>query len=102
MEVIFEYKGVKASNLLEEKTLKKLNKLAVKYSFVVRAIVFFKTELTHSYSPTSGKICTIRLSVPGPLLFAESNKGDLESAMLDVIHELESQLSKKKGKMLSH
>jgi len=100
MEVLFEYNGVKSSKQLENKTLKKLNRLSDKYSFIVRATVFFKTE--HTHSPTTGKICSIKLSVPGPLLFAEANGGDLEHVMLQVIHELEAQLSKKKGKMTSY
>ena len=100
MDVNFEYNGVKSSKELEEKTIKKLNKLTDKFNFIVRASVFFKTENTHS--PNTGKICTIKLSVPGPLLFAESNGRNLEGAMLDVIRELESQLAKKKGKMQTH
>lgn len=100
MDVNFEYNGVKSSKELEEKTINKLNKLASKFSFIVRASVFFKTENTNS--PNTGKVCTVKLSVPGPLLFAESNGRDLEGSMLDVIRELESQLVKKKGKMQNH
>jgi len=101
MKVIFEYKGVKSSKELEEITLKKLNKISEKYSFVIRSLVSFKMELNH-HAPTSDKICSILLSVPGPLLFSESKGSNFKTAMLDVIHELESQLAKKKGKMMSH
>jgi len=100
MKVIFEYNGVKSSKQLEDKTLKKLNKLSDKYSFIIRSIVSFKTERTHARE--TGKICTIRISAPGPFLFAESTSSDFERAMLNVVQELESQLSKKKGKLQAH
>ena len=100
MEVIFEYDNVKSSNRLETKSLQKLNKLSTKYPFIVRGSVFFKTERTQN--PETGRICAIKLSVPGPLLFAEHNCADFESALLEVIHELEAQLAKKKGKMIAH
>ena len=46
MQINFEYDSVAASNRLEELATKKLNKLADKYDFIVRADVFFKTENT--------------------------------------------------------
>ncbi len=100
MNIIFEYDGVKASEKLEASISKKLNTLSNKYDFIIRAVVFLKTERTHSSE--TGKICNIKLSVPGPLLFAESSAQDFEKAMHTVIKELDTQLAKKKGKMKGH
>lgn len=99
MNINFEYHGVKASNRLEIFTANKLEKLFDKYQFIVRADVFFKTENTSD--PETGMICGLRLSAPGPRLFAESSKGNFEAAITESCTELERQLIKKKGKMKS-
>jgi putative sigma-54 modulation protein len=79
---------------------KKLEKLEDKYDFIVRADVFFKKENTST--PNTGLICNIRLSAPGPRLFAESNNAKFEMAIAASVEELERQLEKRKGKMKTH
>ena len=100
MNINFEYDDVKASARLEELATKKLEKLEDKYDFIVRADVFFKKENTSS--PDTGLICNIRLSAPGPRLFAESNNAKFEVAIAASEEELERQLEKRKGKMKTH
>ncbi|KPM33405.1 Ribosomal subunit interface protein [Croceitalea dokdonensis DOKDO 023] len=100
MQIVFEYDGVTASEALEAHISQKLNKLEGKYDFIIDAKVFLKTTKTHS--PTSGKSCNVRLSVPGPDIFAETDDKDFTSAFNHTFKELESQLSTKKGKMKSH
>ena len=100
MNINFEYHGVKASNRLEIVAAEKLDKLLAKFDFVVRADVFFKTENTSEAD--TGMKCGIRLSSPGPRLFAESSKATFEAAIADTISELEHQLKKRKAKMKSH
>lgn len=100
MNVTFEYDGVSASERLEEMILKKLNKLQDKFDFIVRASVFLKAENTSA--PNTGKVCKIKLSVPGPLLFAEANKASFEAAIQESVGDLNRQLSKKKEKMKAH
>ncbi|MDL5512827.1 ribosome-associated translation inhibitor RaiA [Arenibacter sp. M-2] len=100
MNINFEYDDVKASARLEELATKKLEKLEDKYDFIVRADVFFKKENTSS--PDTGLICNIRLSAPGPRLFAESNNAKFEVAIAASVEELERQLEKRKGKMKTH
>ena len=100
MEINFEYHDVKASERLEKYTTDKLNNLYNKYGFIVRADVFYKTENTTSEE--TGMICSIRISVPGPRLFAESSHDNFESSVAETINELEKQLSKKKDKMMSY
>jgi len=100
MTIHFEYDAVQASDRLEALAEKKINKLLDKYSFIVRADVFFKTENTSD--PDTGKICNIRLSAPGPRLFAEASHGSFEASISESVDDLERQLRKRKEKMKSH
>ncbi len=100
MNINFEYDDVKASERLEALVIKKVDKLMGKYNFVVRADVSFKTENTSS--PETGMICAIRLSAPGPHLFAEASHGNFEASIAEVSDELERQLRKRKEKIQSH
>ncbi|TMM57267.1 HPF/RaiA family ribosome-associated protein [Maribacter algarum] len=97
MNINFEYHSVKASNRLEIFAADKLEKLLNKYDFVVRADVFLKTENTSQ--PDTGMICGIRLSTPGPRLFAESSNGNFEASIAESVIELERQLHRRKAKM---
>lgn len=100
MNINFEYDDVKASNRLEIMAAKKLEKLLDKFDFVVRADVFFKTENTSS--PDTGMICNIRLSAPGPRLFAESSTSSFEASIAGTISDLDRQLQRRKAKMKTH
>lgn len=100
MNINFEYDDVKASNRLEIMAAQKLEKLLDKFDFVVRADVFFKTENTSSSD--TGMICNIRLSAPGPRLFAESSTASFEASIAETIKDLDRQLQKRKGKMKTH
>ena len=97
MNINFEYDDVKASERLEIFTGKKLSKLFDKYDTIIRADVLFKTENTSS--PDTGMICNIRLSIPGPRLFAESSNGNFEASIVKSIDDLERQLQKRKDKL---
>jgi len=78
----------------------KLEKLLDKFDFIVRADVFFKKENTSS--PDTGMICNIRLSAPGPRLFAEASHASFEASISESVSDLERQLEKRKAKMKSH
>ncbi len=97
MNINFEYDGVKASNRLEILAAKKIEKLFDKYDWIVRADVFFKTENTSEAA--TGMICNIRLSAPGPRLFAEASFASFEAAIAKSVDDLERQLQKRKAKM---
>lgn len=97
MNINFEYDDVKASERLEIFTGKKLQKLFDKYDNIIRADVFFKKENTSS--PDTGMICNIRLSIPGPRLFAESSKANFEAAIAESVDDLERKLRKRKDKL---
>jgi putative sigma-54 modulation protein len=100
MNINFEYDDVKASNRLEIMAAQKLEKLLDKFDFIVRSDVFFKTENTSS--PDTGMVCNIRLSAPGPRLFAQYSKGSFEASIASSVEELQRQLEKRKAKMQSH
>lgn len=97
MDIIFEYHDVMQSDTIESLVREKLDKIGSKYEMVIRADVFFKTENTSS--DETGKICAIRLSLPGPRMFAESSKENFMVAIAETTNELEKQLRRKKEKM---
>lgn len=100
MDIIFEYHDVMQSDTIENLATERLEKIAKKYEMVIRADVFFKTENTSS--DQTGKICGIRLSLPGPRVFAESSKENFMVAIAETTKDLERQLRKRKEKMQSH
>lgn len=100
MNINFEYHEVAASPRLEAFVAEKLNKLETKYDAIVSADVYFKKE--NSSNPELGKICSVRLAMPGPTIFAETSLGSFEAAVAKVITELRGQLQKRKEKLNSH
>jgi putative sigma-54 modulation protein len=100
MNINFEYDGVKASERLEIFAGKKVSKLVDKYDFIIRVDVFFKTENTST--PDTGMVCSIRLSSPGPRLFAVASHGSFEASIAEAVDNLERQLKKRKDKIKTH
>lgn len=99
MEAIFEFVQLEKSDSLESFTQKKLDKLENKFNWIVRANVFFKRD--ENQKP-DGYICEIRLSAPGPEIFAQSNENSFEAAVAQTVKDLERQCSKRKDKMTAH
>ncbi|MDT0649893.1 ribosome hibernation-promoting factor, HPF/YfiA family [Autumnicola edwardsiae] len=99
METVFEYVGIQKSESLEEYTQNKLDKLERKYDFIVRAEVHFKK---HENQDPKGHVCNIKVSVPGPQIFAQSNEESYEAAAAESVRDVEKQLEKLKAKMKTH
>lgn len=99
-KILFEYHGVTASESLEKFAAEKLDSLFTKFEFIIRADVFFKTENTSSNE--TGMKCGIRLSAPGPRLFAETSHTTFHMAVADTVDELNKQLRKRKEQMKTH
>lgn len=97
MQINFEYDGVAASSRLEQLVKKRLDKLEDKYDFIVRSDVFFQNERTTTKE--EGKICKIKLRVPGSILFSEASHEKFEMSIHEAADDLQRQLQKKKGKM---
>jgi len=99
MQIIYEYHDVSASERLEKIAEEKLESLGTKFDFVHRADVFFKTQIR---SDDKEQICDIRLSMPGPRIFASTNAETFEAAIAETFRDLEDQLRKHKEKMKSY
>jgi len=100
MTINFEYHEVSASPRLEALLTERLNKLESKYDSIVSADVYFKKE--NSSNPEKGKICSVRLSVPGSNIFAETSTASFEASVAKVSTELRTQLQKRKDKLQAH
>ncbi|WP_178989066.1 HPF/RaiA family ribosome-associated protein [Winogradskyella schleiferi] len=99
MTVKFQYVNIDTSETLSALTEEKLEKLANKFEFLISAQVYFKhDEKDHD----AGKICNIELSLPGPRIFATSNKKNYEMAMNETINDLTRQLKKRKEIYKTH
>ena len=93
MTINFQYVGMPVSESLNAIMTRKLEKLGKKFEWIIKADVFFKQE----NDPTNlGKICEIRLSAPGPRIFAKSNEDNFEKAGAATIKDLERQCKKRK------
>jgi|SRR5210317_416550 len=99
MKTTVQFVNMDSSPSVEQLLLKKLNKLYKKYDWILKANVFFKLE---KGSVGKGKICEIRLSVPGPRIFAISDEDSFEMATDETIKDLKRQLKTRKGKMNPH
>ncbi len=97
MDVHFNYVHVSASERLEQFTKEKLSKLEDHYDFIVNADVYFKTE--NSTANNQGRICEIRLNLPGPEIFVSNNEENFDKAVYKTISDLKRQLRKRKEKM---
>lgn len=99
MEVIVQFVKMPTSETMETFVNERLEKLEKKYDWIIKADVFYKLE----NDPTGkGKICDIRLSVPGPRIFATSDEKSWEAATDETIRDIEKQLKKRKSSMATH
>lgn len=99
MEIIVQFVKMPTSESMEAFVTNRLEKLAKKYEWIISASVFYKIE----NDPTGkGKICEIKLSLPGPIIFAGSNETSFEAATDETIRDLEKQLEKRKATMKTY
>ena len=99
MTITIQYVKMSTSESMSQYTQEKLQKLAAKYDWVIKAEVFFKME-NNQYG--KGSICEIELSLPGPKIFAVSTEKNFEMAVKETISDLEKQLKKRKAKFTTH
>lgn len=99
MTVNFQYVDMSPSESLNDYTREKLDKLFDKYEFLISAEVHFKINRKDH---EKGKICNIKLSLPGPQIFATSDESNYEAAAKKVVNELESQLERRKATFQTH
>ena len=99
MKIIYEYTNVSQSDRLEAFVQEKLDNLAKKYTFIIRGDVFLKKE---NKSDDTGHVCGIRVSAPGPRLYASSDEKSFEEAISKSVRDLSDQLERTKSKMKSY
>ena len=99
MEINVQFVKMVTSDHLEVFAIKKLEKLAKKFDWIIKADVFFKIKKDPK---GKGKICDIQLSLPGPRIFATSSDKSFEAATDETIRDLEKQLTKRKSEMKRH
>ena len=99
MTINIQYIKMPTSESMSEYVEKKLQKIAEKYEWLIRAEVSFKME-NNVYG--KGNICEIELSLPGPKIFAATTSDSFEAAAKETLLDLERQLKKRKAKMTTH
>ena len=99
MTINIQYVKMPTSEAMNDYVEKKLQKLAEKYDWLIRADVSFKME-NNVYG--KGNICEMELSLPGPKIFATSKETTFEAAAKETISDLEKQLKKRKAKFTTH
>ena len=99
MTVNFQYVNTDVSETLSAFTIEKLEKLANKFEFIISAQVYIKHD---DKDHEAGKMCNIELSLPGPRIFATSNKKNYELAVSETINDLARQLKKRKQTFKTH
>ncbi|QJP35261.1 HPF/RaiA family ribosome-associated protein [Nonlabens sp. Ci31] len=100
MTIQFNYQHVSGSTELENYTKDKLQTIFDRYSWVTRADVFFIAENTSS--DQTGMIAQIRLSAPGPRLFAEESHDTFTESVSKVVDQLKTQCEKRKATIIPH
>lgn len=96
MEIKIQFVQVPKSEAVESFAIRKLIKLSEKYEWLIGADVFYKLEPD---TKGKGKICEIRLSLPGPRVFAFSDEASFETATDETLRDLDKQLQKRKKEM---
>lgn len=99
MEIQVHFVKMQTSDTMETFAIKKLNKLAKHFDWIIKADVSYKLE---NDPRNKGRICEIQLSAPGPRLFAKSVADNFELATDQTIKDLVIQLKKRKADMRPH
>jgi len=94
MTINVQYVKMLTSETMTEYVTKRLEKLAIKFDWIISAKVFFKIEKDPK---GDGHICDIDLSLPGPKIFASSKEKNFELAVKNTISDLTKQLEKRKA-----
>ncbi|MGY5848820.1 HPF/RaiA family ribosome-associated protein [Salegentibacter sp. F14] len=99
MHINIQFVKIKNSDALTLFINQLLEKLNIKYDWLIRAEVFIKWE---SQAIGKDKICEIELSAPGPRIYAQARTDNFELAVKNTVAELERQLKKRKAVFQHH
>ena len=96
MNLILSTHNVTLTKAIEDHILSRLEKLAHLDRFAINARVTLEHD--HTKVPERAFACSVRLSVPGPDLFAEDAERDLYAAIDLVCKKIEQQIRKRQNK----
>jgi putative sigma-54 modulation protein len=96
MKLILSAHNVTLTAAIEDHVLNRLEKLAHLDRFAIDARVTLDHD--HTKVPERAFSCSVRLSVPGPDLFAEDSESDLYAAIDLVSKKIEQQIRKRQSK----
>lgn len=94
MKAEIEFVGMTVSEAVTDHVNKKVEKLTDRYSWITNVAVFLKEE---NRADGKNMKSEVRLSVPGPQIFAESVENDMYASINETIRLLEIQLEKHKN-----
>ncbi len=100
MKLILSTHNVTLTKAIEDHVLDRLDKLEHFDRFAINARV--SLEHDHTRAPSRQFICSIRLAVRGPDLFAEDCESDLYAAIDAVSNKIAQQIRKRHGKRKTH
>ncbi|WP_109299422.1 ribosome hibernation-promoting factor, HPF/YfiA family [Aquimarina sp. AU474] len=93
MIINIQYVKISPSETLSQYVLDKLGKLGKKNQEIIDSNVFLKRE---NDPKGKGKICEIKLNLPGSQVFAISNEENFELAVKETLSDIEKQIEKRK------
>jgi putative sigma-54 modulation protein len=96
MKLILSTHNITLTKAIEEHILSKLEKLDHLDQRAIDARVVLEHD--HNKTPQKKYSCSVRLSMPGPDLFAEDREDDLYAAIDIVTKKIEQQLRKRHNK----
>jgi len=96
MNLILSTHNVTLTKAIEDHLVSRINKLEHLNHFVTNARVTLEHDQTKA--PERAFCCSMRLSLPGPDIFAEDLEADLYAAMDLVVKKVEQQLRKRHSK----
>src|ERR1051325_4813453 len=96
MKLILSTHNVTLTKAIEDHILSRIEKLEHMDRFAIDARVTLEHD--NKKAPERAFICSMRLAVPGPDLFAEDAESDLYAAIDLVTKKIEQQIRKRHGK----
>jgi len=96
MKFILTTHNVTLTKAIEDHILDKIDKLEHFDRWAVDARVTLEHD--HTRAPKSQFVCSVRMGVRGPDLFAEDSQSDLYTAIDMVFKKIEQQIRKRRGK----
>ena len=99
MNLILSPHNVTLTKAIEDHIISRIEKLAHLNRFAVNVRVILEHDKTKA--PDQQFSCSLRLSLPGPDLFAEDVENDLYAAIDLVTKKIEQQIRKRQNKYLA-